>query len=394
MIDSGIREVLDLAVRWLHVIAGILWIGNSMLWNWIDRNLEKPADPNDGSIGRIWLLHSGAFYYMEKTLLRGKDLPKPLHWFKWQAYTTWMSGAALLVIVYYLGGAALLVRGDSGIHPHTAIAISAGLILLSWPVYDLLWRSPIGRSRVASGLFGLGALMGIGYGLTQVFSARAAFLQIGAMMATIMAGNVFRIIMPSQRQLVAAVAAREDTVPALAARAKARSIHNNYLTFPVIVLMVSSHFPAIYGNRWNWLLLGVLIVAGAGVRHFMNIRFTEPRWRIGLATTVIATLVVLTIATRPQRSSASSKGAPVSFADARSVVDRRCAACHSSNPSDDVFRTAPLGVKFDTPEEIRAMAPRILQRAVRDRTMPLGNKTKITDEEREVLRLWIESGAR
>lgn len=394
MIDSNVRELLDLTARWVHVIAGIMWIGNSMLWNWIDRNLEKPVDPTDDAMGRIWLLHSGAFYHMEKTLLGGRRLPAPLHWFKWQAYTTWLSGAALVVIVYYLGGGALLLRGDGGIGSGTAMAISAASILLAWPLYDLIWRSPVGRSRVLSGAVGLAAILGVAYGMTQIFSGRAAFLHVGAMLATVMAGNVFMIIMPSQRQLVASIAAGTGTVPALAARAKARSIHNNYLTFPVIVLMVSSHFPGLYGHPLNWLLLGVLVVTGAAVRHFMNIRFTEPRWRWGFVATIVGAWAVLFVVTRPvQVVTATNTGKQVSFADARSVIDRRCAACHSSAPSDDVFRVAPTGVKFDTPENIQALAPRIMQRAVRDRTMPLANKTKITDAERDVLRRWIEAGA-
>ena len=396
MIDPAVREILDVVARWVHVIAGIMWIGNSMLWNWIDRNLEHPTDTRDTAIGRIWLLHSGAFYHMEKTLDTGRGLPDPLHWFKWQAYTTWLSGASLLIIVYYLTGGALLLNGNHVVSAGAAMGISAALVLLAWPVYNIIWHSPIKRSRIVSGVTGLAAILGLSYGLTQIFSGRAAYLHVGAILATIMAGNVFMIIMPSQRQMTAAIKAGGSADPVLAARAKARSIHNNYLTFPVIVLMLSSHFATLYGNNLNWLLLGVLVVAGAGVRHFMNIRFTEPRWRIGFITTALVALAILFLATRPRSASVASTtdNQPVTFADARSVIDRRCAACHSSNPSDDVFRSAPLGVKFDTPENIQAMAPRILQRAVRDRTMPLGNKTKITDAERDVLRRWIEAGAK
>ncbi|HUP89562.1 MAG TPA: urate hydroxylase PuuD, partial [Longimicrobiales bacterium] len=270
---ANLHELLDVIARWIHVIAGIMWIGNSMLWNWIDRNLAKGSkgDEAEGrSIGSIWLLHSGAFYHMEKTLWPGNPIPAPMHWFKWQSYITWMSGAALLVIVYYLSGAALLLGTNSAIDATTAIAISAASILLAWPIYNLL------KFNAVTGLL---ALLAISFGYTCVFSGRAAFLHVGALLATIMAGNVFMVIMPSQRQLVAAVEKGEDTVPALAARAKARSIHNNYLTFPVLVLMLSSHFPGLYGHRYNWLLLGVLVLAGASVRHFMNIRFTQPRWK-------------------------------------------------------------------------------------------------------------------
>ena len=393
MIDPGVRELLDVVVRWVHVIAGILWIGNSMLWNWIDRNLEKPAEGSP-AIGRIWLLHSGAFYHMEKTLvLPGGRLPEPLHWFKWQAYTTWLSGALLLAVVYYSTGGALLLAGDAAISGGTAILIGAGLILLAWPLYDLIWRLPVLRHPFASGLFAIAAIPGIAYALLQVFSGRATFLHVGALLGTIMAGNVFMRIMPAQRQMVSAVAAGGSADPALAAAAKRRSIHNNYLTFPVIVLMVSSHFPGLYGHPYNWLLLGVLVLAGAGVRHFMNIRFTEPRWRLGLAGVVITAIAILygALTWHPKQHTAALPAGEVTFADAQRIIDRRCAACHSATPSDRTFGVAPAGVNFDSPARIQELAPRILQRAVRDKTMPPANKTGITDAEREMLGRWIEN---
>jgi uncharacterized membrane protein len=395
MIDPGVRELLDVVARWVHVIAGIMWIGNSLLFNWLDRNLREPGE--GAELGRIWLLHSGGFYRVEKTMLTGQRLPVPLHWFKWQAYTTWLSGALLLAIVYYAAGGALLLEpGVRGVSGGGAIAISAALILLAWPTYELLWRSPIGRSRV-SGLFGVALIVGIAFLLARVFSGRPMFLHVGAMLGTVMAGNVVMNIMPSQRQLVAAVNAGAGVDPQLSNRAKTRSIHNNYLTFPVLVLMVSSHFPGVYGHRYAWALLGVLLVTGAAVRHFLNIRFVEPRWRWGLAATTAAALVVLYFATArwnssPRRSPGVNES--VSFADARSVIDRRCAACHSAHPADRTFGIPAGGVAFDSPEQIRARADRILNRAVITRTMPLGNTTGITDEEREILRAWIEGGAR
>lgn len=386
---SSLREVLDIAARWIHVFAAILWVGNSMLWNWLDRNLVEPDTAADKKIGHIWLLHSGAFYYMEKTTLRGEKLPVPLHWFKWQAYTTWLSGAALLVIVYYASGAALLTGGAQAIDAPVAIAISVALIVLAWPVYEVVWGKLLGGSVLMSALTAVAALLGLTYGLTQIFSARAAFLHVGAIMATIMAANVKLRIVPAQRQLVQAVAAGQGADPVLSARAKARSIHNNYLTFPVIVLMVSAHFPALFGHRWNWLLLGVVVVAGALLRHFMNIRFTDPRWKLGFGITAAAVFVILVGALRtPARPEVSETAGAVTFADVRSVIDRRCASCHSAAPSDDQFRVAPGGVVFDTPEQIHALAPRIMQRAVVDRTMPLANKTKMTEAEREILRAW------
>lgn len=395
MIDPNLRELLDLAVRWIHVIAGIMWIGNSLLFNWLDRNLQQPRE--GAELGRIWLIHSGGFYHVEKTLLRGQSLPAPLHWFKWQAYTTWLSGALLLGIVYYSAGGALLINPSaSGLSTAGAIALSAALIALAWPVYDLLWRSPLGRSRI-SGLFALAVIVAIAFALTRVFSGRAAFLHVGAILGTLMAGNVAMLIMPSQRQLVGSFDAGKGVDTALANRAKARSIHNNYLVFPVIALMLSSHFPGIYGHPYAWALVGVLLVAGAGVRHFLNIRYTEPRWRWGLAATATLSLAVLYFAPatpeRVQRVRSASAEVP-SFADVRSIIDRRCSVCHSAYPADRTFGAAPAGVAFDSPEQIRVLADRILNRAVITRTMPPANKTSITDSERELLRLWIEGGRR
>ncbi len=399
--DTGLRELLDLIFRWIHVIAAIMWIGNSLLFNWLDRNLLPPKQARHGGQGEIWLLHSGGFYQVEKTMLAGAELPRPLHWFKWQAYTTWLSGAVLLVLVYYLGGGALLV--DPALSPlsrGSAIAVGIGLLVVAWLVYDVLWRSPLAGSPRAAGVVSFGLVMAAAYALTQLFAGRAAFLHVGAMLGTLMAGNVFMKIMPSQRQLVAAVAEGKGPDPVLAEQAKLRSIHNNYMTFPVIVLMLSSHFPSFYGHRFSWLLLGILLLAGAGVRHILNIRFTYPGWMPALtATTAVAVAALALVAfwppgrepaTRPQLADAG----PVSFAVARSVIDRRCTVCHSVNPADRTFGVAPGGVAFDRPAQIRAQAERIRARAVTTQTMPPANRTWMTEEERGILGRWIEQGAR
>src|SRR6266550_2586297 len=299
--SAGAIELVDLVARWIHVIAAIMWIGNSLLFNWLDRNL-RPASPetwgspaSTGTLGNIWLLHSGAFYFVEKTLLGGQPLPRPLHWFFVQAYTTWWSGVTLLIVVYYFGGRATLADA------------------------------------------------------------------------------------------------------AVSARAKRVSIHNNYFTFPVIVLMLISHFPGVYGSRLNWLLLLVLIAAGAAVRHVLNIRFSFPAWRPALAATmvgsVLALIAILRFGSAANPAAVSDSSTPVTFTEARHVIDRRCAVCHSAAPSDVSFGVAPGGVMFDTPEQILARVARIQERAVLTRTMPPGNKKNITDVEREMLGRWIAQGA-
>jgi uncharacterized membrane protein len=398
-------ELLDFVVRWMHVIAGIMWIGNSLLFNWLDRNLVSPADARrDGApLGTIWLLHSGGFYYVEKTMLRGRALPAPLHWFKWQAYTTWLTGAALLLVVYYLSDRAVLT--DPSVAPITHAAgalIGAGSIIVVWALYEFLQRTIGPKSAGVAALIWLVAFAAVSVALTKMLSGRAAFLHVGAMFGTIMAGNVFFTIIPSQRELVASVSSPRGADSAVSARAKRVSIYNNYFTFPVIALMVSNHFPAVYGHCWNWLLLFVILVSGAAIRHVLNIRPTFPAWRITLGATIAATVIAFfALVSIPARSPAGTSAGTdraiadraVTFAEARRIIDRRCAACHSAEPSDLSFGAAPAGVMFDTPEQIVARAPRIHERAVVTRTMPPGNKTHITDNERAILARWIEVGA-
>ena len=392
--SSHLIELLDLTFRWVHVIAGIMWIGNSMLFNWLDRNLRPPSRTATEVYGDIWLLHSGAFYFVEKTSLAGQPMPRPMHWFKWQAYTTWLSGVALLIVVYYVGGRALLTDPvRASLTPTIALAVALGSLVGGWLVYDLLWRFIAPRSATLAGALSIAALIGIVVALTSLLSGRAAFLHVGALLATIMAGNVAMTIMPSQRVLVAAVEAGRPPDPAVADAAKTRSIHNNYITFPVIALMVSNHFPGIYGHPRSWLLLLVLIAVGAGVRHILNIRFTYRPWVPALAATVVIGFVVLLIAAAPTGLQGGSGPlripTQVSFEDARSVIDRRCAACHSANPSITEFGPGPGGVSFDDPAQIRALAQRIRVRAVETQTMPLGNRTKMTIEERTILEAWL-----
>jgi len=403
-VSGGAIELVDLVARWIHVIAAIMWAGNSMLFNWLDRNL-RPASPETsgspapkGTLGNIWLLHSGAFYFVEKTLLGGQPLPRPLHWFKWQAYTTWWSGVALLIVVYYFGGRAALA--DATVAPishRMAVLVALGAIVGGWALYESMQRFVAPRAPRVAVTIWITGLTVIAIALTRLLSGRAAFLHVGAMLGTIMAANVVFTIVPSQRELVASVSEGRGADPAVSARAKRVSIHNNYFTFPVIVLMLISHFPAVYGSRLNWLLLLVLIAEGAAVRHVLNLRFTFPAWRPVLAGTmtasVLALIAILRFGSAARPGGVSDSTAPVSFTDARRVIDRRCAACHSATPSDVSFGVAPGGVMFDTPEQILAHVARIRERAVLTRTMPPGNKTNITEDERAILRRWLAQGA-
>jgi uncharacterized membrane protein len=398
-VSGALLELFDLVIRWLHVIAGIMWIGNSLLFNWLDRNLRHPSSTAHAALGEIWLLHSGGFYFVEKTLLDGQPVPRPLHWFKWQAYTTWLSGAALLLIVYYAGGRAILADPTVAPLSHgAAVWVALGAIATGLAVYEAMQRWVASSHPRAATVLWLTGLTAIAIALTRLLSGRAAFLHVGAMLGTIMAANVFLTIIPSQHELLRSVVEGGAGDPSISARAKRVSIHNNYFTFPVIVLMVSSHFPAVYSHPWSWLLLIVLVAGGAAVRHVLNVRFVFPRWRPTLAAVIAATsLALLAILRIPTTIGGTVTAAAVpervTFDDARHVIDRRCGACHSAQPSDLTFGVAPAGVTFDTPEQIAAHAPRIRERAVVTRTMPPANKTNITEAERALIGRWIDQGA-
>lgn len=392
--SAGTFEILDLVGRWIHVIAGIMWIGNSLLFNWLDRSLVPANTPGQTKkpIGTIWLLHSGGFYYVEKTLLEGEKLPKPLHWFMWQAITTWISGMFLLIVVYYAGGRATLEDPTvAGISHGWAILIGIASIVAGRIVYDIMQRAPARMESLATAIW-ITALTAIAIALTQLLSGRAAFLHAGAMLATIMAGNLTNVIVPSQRVLVKSVeGGATDTT--MSAKAKRVSIHNNYFTFPVIALMVSNHFSSIYGSRYNWLLLLVIVAGGATVRHVLNTRWTFPSWQPALGASIAATILALWLIVNLGARTVSAAGptttGPVTFEDARHVIDRRCAVCHSERPTDVTFGPAPAGVMFDTRAQIEAKADRIRERAFVTRTMPPSNKTGITDAERAILGAWV-----
>ncbi len=390
-----LHELLDLTLRWIHLIAGIMWIGNSMLFNWLDRNLvTPPSGPRERLVGEIWMLHSGAFYQVEKKFLEPSGMPTMLHWFKWQSYTTWLTGAALLAVVYYSGDGALL--RDPAVARLTgfqAIAISVGFIVGAFLVYDLLWRalSKDGKPSTVGNVLMLGLLFGAIWGFTHLLSGRAAFLHVGALFGTLMAGNVFFHIIPSQHELVAATRAGREQDPAIGARAKQRSIHNNYLTFPLLLTMLSNHFSIVYGHPHNWLVMTVLFAGGALGRHILNVRFDWPSWKPWFATTVTATLVATFLLVRPAPVPASTD--KVAFATVQKIIAERCTPCHSRTPVDTSPPRAPENIHFDTAQDIKLQATRIHVRAVVGKTMPFANKTGMTDEERVQLGRWFDAGA-
>ena len=391
---AHLAQWLSLALRWAHVIVGVSWIGTSFYFNWLNARIAPPATPEPGVSGELWSVHGGGFYRVLKYGVAPDRLPATLHWFKWEAYATWWTGLSLLVLLYYVGAREyLLDSAVSTLTPAAGIATGVATLAAAWLVYDALCRSPLGARPAAFAVLGLLLVTALAWGLSHLLSARAAYLHVGAALGTIMAANVFRVIIPSQRAMVASLMAGQAPDARRGSQAALRSLHNNYLTLPVLFVMVSSHYPATYGSRWGWAILGVLFVIGVLVRHWFNLRNAGRRngWLLPAA---VAGLVVLAVATAPRGGGAgSSSGPPASFAEVRVVIAQRCAPCHSSAPTYPGIPVAPAGVMFDTPAEIQAKAQRILDRAVTTKTMPLGNLTGITDAERDVLRRWVSAGA-
>jgi uncharacterized membrane protein len=394
-LDAYTTEWLDLVFRWFHAIAAIVWIGTSFYFVALDNHLLPPKDDHDrerGVGGEVWEIHGGGFYRIEKFRVAPPALPEPLHWFKWEAYTTWFSGFALLIVLYYLNaGTYLIDPGVADLAVWQAVLASAGGLVVAWLVYDGLCRLLGGREALLGGaIAGLTVLAAWGSG--RLFSAHAAWLQVGAMLGTIMAANVLFNIIPAHRELIRAKEAGREPDAAPGLEAKRRSVHNNYLTLPVLVTMLSGHFAFLYGHRHAWLVLVCLLAVGAFVRHYFNLRH---RGRTVWAIPVVAALAIagLAVALRPQGSTGGSSARGVPFATARRIVSERCVPCHSQHPTNRTFTSAPLGIEFDTAEEIHRQAAQIEQQAVDSKAMPLGNLTGMTQAERDLLGTWIRAGA-
>ncbi|MEJ2256066.1 MAG: urate hydroxylase PuuD, partial [Woeseiaceae bacterium] len=381
----------NLLVRWLHVIAGIAWIGSSFYFIWLDDHLRPPANPEDddkGVGGEVWSVHGGGFYHAQKYRLAPRVVPSPLHWFKWEAYTTWLSGMVLTAIVYWHGAEIYLVDpAVADLSKTAAILVSLAFIAGGWIVYDLLCRSPLSRDTRVFGVVLLAASAALAWGLCQVFSGRAAYLHFGAVLGTIMAANVFFVIIPGQKEMVAAARRGEAPDPAPGIRGKQRSVHNTYFTLPVLFAMTSNHYAMVYAHEFNWLILIAMSLAGALVRVFFVARHKGGASPVPIiAAAVLLTVVAVAIAPRKVTSDPGT----ASLADARSVIAARCVSCHSATPSHPAFPAAPLGVMLDTDAQIVANAERIYQQTVVTRIMPIGNLTQMTDGERQVIAGWYE----
>ncbi len=398
-LEAYLLDWAQMLVRWVHLITGIAWIGSSFYFVWLDNHLEvPPKDPNPRVYGEIWSVHGGGFYHNRKFMTGPGWIPERLHWFKYEAYFTWMSGMGLLALLYWAGASTFMVDpAVMVLEPWQAVAVGAAALLGGWLIYEGLCRTDLVQSGLDFAVIGLVLLGVMAFGLGQVLGGRAAFIHIGAMIGTCMVGNVFFVIIPGQKKMVAAIAQGQEPDPIYGLRGKQRSVHNNYLTLPVLFIMISNHYPMTYSGAWNWAVLMVITVAGMLIRHFFNLKhkgIIKP-W-LPLTGAALLAGVAVFLYPRPH----APKGpaiviAPerVTFANVQEIINNRCVSCHAATPSRAAFVTAPAGIKLEDAGDIKRWAGRIHEQAVIRRSMPQGNVTAITEEERALLGAWYAAGA-
>lgn len=390
MIEAYLHDWASLLLRWAHLVTGIAWIGASFYFNWLENHLQRQQQAAD-TAGDLWAVHGGGFYYVKKFAVAPDTLPPTLHWFKWEAYATWLTGFALLVVVYYWNAPAFLLEAPgAGVGIAPAIAAGLGALVLSWLVYDLLCRSPLAKREALLGALIAAWFLLLAWSLDLILSGRAAYIHVGAAIGTVMVANVFRVIIPAQKELVRAVAESRSPDPSQGRRALQRSRHNNYFTLPVLFIMISAHYPATYGHARAWLVLALLSAAGVLIRHYFNRRhlpgFQATPLLAGLA--LLGAMVLAGLPRAPGHATAAA--AAVSDAAAFAVVQSRCSGCHSAQPSQAGFSAAPLGIELDSVEQLRRHADRVYSTTAVSRSMPLGNLSGISEAERELIAHWYQ----
>jgi len=390
--DPHYTEWLNLLVRWVHMIVGIAWIGASFYFVWLENNLNR-KNPKEGLSGDLWAIHGGGIYHLQKYKLAPEKMPEHLHWFKWEAYATWLTGIVLLAVVYYLNAQLYLLAPGSDLTPMQGIGISVASLIAGWFIYDFLCNSALGKRPALLGVVLLALLVVAAWALSQVFSGRAAYIHIGAITGTMMVGNVFRVIMPGQRKLVAAITEGREPDPAAPAKALLRSRHNNYLTLPVLFIMISNHFPSTYGNEWNWAILFAIAMLSVLVRHYFNTRHESQKWAWTLPAAALGMLTLAYVTKPVAMDSSTVAGEQVSLEQVTSIVVERCASCHAANPSSEMFSAPPAGVILETSEDVLLNAAGIHAQSVATQAMPLGNLTGMLPEERVMIGRWFDMRA-
>jgi uncharacterized membrane protein len=383
---------INLLIRWAHLIAGIGWIGTSFYFIALDLSLKPREGMREGVAGTAWEVHGGGFYQVEKYLVAPKTLPDDLIWYKWEAYLTWVTGFALMVVQYYLNASAWLIDpGVMALEPWQAIAISVASLVGGWLAYDALCRSPLQDRPEILALAVFALILAAAWGYTQVFSGRSALLHVGAFIGTLMAVNVFMVIIPNQKKVAAALMAGRDPDPALGAAGKTRSVHNTYLTLPVLVMMVSGHYPMLSSHPQAWALVGLIVVGGAVLRHFLvRHEVGDPLAKIGWTLPVIALCLAAAVwMTAPVKRSLA--GLEVSDDDIIALTRKHCVMCHAARPTHEGFEEPPKGMTLETLDEMRRYATLVRQFAVDSEVMPLGNETGMQEAEREKLGAWLDA---
>ncbi len=393
--DAYIVDWLSLIFRWLHVITGVAWIGASFYFVWLDNSLQNPPQwkKDKGIKGDLWAIHGGGIYEVAKYRLQPEKMPETLHWFKWEAYTTWITGMILLAIIYYLGADSYLIdKRVADLSQLQAIAIGLGIIAGSWIVYESLCSSPIAKNGFVISALLIVFATGIAYLLAQLFSGRGAYIHFGAVIGTLMAGNVFRVIIPGQKALVTAIKNGVEPDEKWAIKAKLHSTHNTYLTLPLLFIMISNHYPMTYDHHLNWLILLVITVITAVARQFFILKHKGIHRPTLLVVSAMATLILaIMMAPKPAPIVSQIKNIDQAQLSAQvlSIIKERCATCHAKNPTDEVFTVAPGGVALETMDDIYQWAPQINSRSVQSHNMPFMNKTGMTQEERNTVARWL-----
>ena len=393
--DPYINEWLNLVIRFAHLITGVAWIGASFYFVWLDNHLETPPQwkKDKGIGGDLWAIHGGGFYEVSKYKLAPEKMPTTLHWFKWEAYTTWITGFLLLSLMFYVGAESYLIdKRVADITQFQAIALGLGSILVGVGSYEILVRTRLKNHGLLLGIILLIIGTCLSYSLTLVFSARGAYMHMGAIMGTIMVGNVFFGIMPSQRALVKAVESGTAPDKKYGLNAKLRSTHNTYITLPVLFIMISNHYPITYNHSANWLVLMVIVLITAAIRQYFVLRHFGKQQPIIFIGAVIAT-IILAYLISPKKNELSSElqEQKITNVQIQSIIKQRCSACHSENNTDEIFTSAQAGVVFSDITSIEQWAPRIKARVIDSKDMPFMNKTKMTDKERQTLSIWLAS---
>ena len=399
LLPSGL-DWLNLVVRWLHVITGIAWIGASFYFVWLDNTIRPPAPGSNlaqqGVSGELWAVHGGGFYNPQKYLNAPPELPKELHWFKWEAYSTWLSGFALLIIVYYFNAQAMMVdKAVADISSWQAIGIGIGSMVLGWTVYDLLCRSKLGKHDLAFGVVMFVFLTASAYVLTKYLSGRAAYIHVGAMIGTMMVANVLMLIIPGQRKMVAAMMNGQKPDPVHGIKAKQRSVHNNYFTLPVLFIMISNHYAMTYRHEHAWAVLAAIMAAGVLIRHFFNLRHKgRVEWRYPVAGMAMLLTVAIAIAPPARVAAVPVADTVAQFAKVQLIVNQRCVSCHAQQPTQPGFAAAPSGIMLHTEALVRQNAAKIYEQSVTLKAMPIANLTNMTEAERAQVAAWFEAGAK